>query len=79
MLAKEDMRKRPLAKNCDLFTIRKFKTACKNDWFNDFDGFGLWSDGTYEYGSPWEDAVYPSDILKGKIRKEFTHVVWFNK
>ena len=24
-------------------------------------------------------AIYPSDIMAGEVRLDFTHVVWFNK
>jgi hypothetical protein len=65
----------PIPDYGDLMTLDNFIHTCKNGCFNDYDGFGNYSDG--EILSDIE--VSPSDILHGNIRYEWTHVVWFNK
>jgi hypothetical protein len=78
MTAKEDMKKRLLPDYGDLYTVDEFISHCNEGWFTNYDGHGRWSDGVYEYGN-WDDFVKPSDILGGKIRPEFTHIVWYNR
>jgi hypothetical protein len=63
----------------DLFTIEEFKKLCEDDCFIDCDGIGQWSDGVFIYGNIFDNPVLPSDIVKGKINKEFTHIVWYNR
>jgi hypothetical protein len=79
MIEKEKLEKRELSKYGDLFTLEEFKNDCLEGYFNNYDGTGLYSDGVYEYGNPWENTARPSDFISGKNRTDFSHVVWFNK
>lgn len=59
-----------------LYTLQEFIEQVKSGGFIDYDGFGYYSDGKYQY--PTEE-VYPSTVAAGKINRKFSHVVWFNK
>lgn len=59
----------------DHMTMKEFISACKNNFFSDSDGSGY-----YATKDKMTDIhVYPSDITSGNYRKDFSHVVWFNK
>lgn len=58
----------------DTFTMDEFIECCESHSFVDYDGYGYYSDGKLMYG-----LVRPSDVIKGKINKSYSHVVWFNK
>jgi hypothetical protein len=59
----------------DHMTIVSFIDNCKAGGFIDYDG-----SGNYATDKEMSDiSVYPSDIKAGKYRKDFTHIVWFNK
>jgi hypothetical protein len=62
-----------------LYPIKYFIEKCMSNFFIDYDGYGMWSDGKFYYGDSYKDMVYPSDIAKGKIKLEFSHVLWFNR
>lgn len=57
-------------------TLSDFIECCKiGPLFTDYDGFG-----NYATKDKMSDIyVLPSDITMGIYRKDFTHVVWFNK
>lgn len=59
----------------DLFTMVEFIDCVKSGGFIDSDGCGNYA--TKDQMSDIE--VKPSDIRSGVYRKDFTHVVWFNK
>lgn len=60
----------------DLMTLSEFVNSCKiGPLFCDSDGFGYYA--TKDQESNIE--IYPSDIISGKYRKDFTHVMWYNK
>lgn len=59
----------------DLFTLDTFIKHCQNKLFIDYDGSGVYASDT----ECTDIIVYPSDICKNNIRKEFTHVLWFNR
>jgi hypothetical protein len=60
----------------DLMTISDFIEGCKvGPLFTDYDGFGYYATKDKES----DITVYPSDIMSGVYRKDFTHVVWYNK
>lgn len=59
----------------DLMTIKEFIGACKAGGFIDSDGFGNYATKDEES----DISIYPSDVMKGKIREDFTHVHWYNK
>jgi hypothetical protein len=56
-------------------TIEYFKECCDCGGFIDSDGFGVYATETQVSSID----VNPSDIETGLYRKDFTHVVWFNK
>ena len=61
----------------DIFTIEEFIEMCKDDCFNDYDGFGHYATVDREYNKyaiPSEaalDVFFPNP--------KYTHVVWYNK
>ena len=61
--------------NGDMFDIETFVAYCKGGGFIDYDGFGHYSDGV----KVSDVEIYPSDVTKGNYRKDFTHVIWYNK
>lgn len=58
----------------DLMTLQKFVDSCKGGGFCNSDGFGNYA--TKDKISNIE--VYPSDIIAGVYRDDFTHIVWYN-
>ena len=65
----------PIEKDDDVYTIEQFKGICKGGGFIDYDGFGV-----YAYKDKKSDIeIYPSDVQKGNVRSDFTHVVWYNR
>lgn len=59
----------------DKMTLQKFIDSCEFGAFCNSDGFG-----NYATNDKMSDIeVYPSDIIAGVYRKDFTHVVWFNR
>ena len=59
----------------DLMTLSDFESACESGAFIDYDGSGNYA---------LEDkrsqiSIYPSDVIKNRVDKRFTHVVWFNR
>lgn len=59
----------------DHMTIEDFKEYCDCGGFCDYDGYGLYATETQMSNID----INPSDIETGLYRKDFTHVVWFNK
>ena len=59
----------------DLMTIEDFVRSVENDFFTDDDGYGRYATET----SVSDIYIYPSDILNNLYRKDFSHVMWFNK
>jgi hypothetical protein len=43
--------------------------------FIDYDGIGNYATNTQMSNI----EIYPSDIKSGTYRKDFTHIVWFNR
>ena len=64
-----------ISKYGDLFTLKEFQEDCFTHGIMDSDGCGLYCVD----GKETNVDASPSDIMMGKIRTEFTHVVWFNK
>jgi hypothetical protein len=59
----------------DLMTMEHFKGNVECGGFIDYDGYGYYSDGKKKSNI----TVYPSDIVSGQYRDDFTHVVWYNR
>ena len=66
---------KPIPDYGDLFTMKAFKQIVDIGGFIDSDG-----GGNYATKNQMSNiAINPSDIKSGVYRKDFTHVVWFNK
>lgn len=55
--------------------IEEFIEYCNDGVFIDYDGYGK-----YVIENKMSDiTIYPSDVKMNKVRKDFTHVMWFNR
>lgn len=61
----------------DVYTIKQFICMCEDGDFIDYDGFGVYADKKKKMKT--DIKVYPSDVTSGKYRKDFPHVVWYNR
>lgn len=68
-------RYRSIEEHDDVYTLDDFLETCKSGMFVDSDGSGHYAKEGVIY---WANAN-PSDFMAGRINKEYTHVVWFNK
>lgn len=59
----------------DIMTLEEFIDSCNCGGFCNYDGSGYYALET----SCSDITIYPSDITNNKYRKDFTHVIWFNK
>lgn len=59
----------------DLMTLEEFIDNCNNGLLIDYDGFGYYATETGKS----DIMIYPSDIAMDKYRKDFSHVIWFNR
>ena len=59
----------------DLMPIEDFIDCVNSGGFIDYDGSGNYATATQES----DIAVYPSDIKKEMYRKDFSHIMWYNK
>lgn len=71
----QDYELEPLDKIGDLIPFNEFIDDCKFGGFIDGDGFGVYANKTQQSNI----EINPSDITSGKYRKDFTHVMWYNK
>lgn len=55
--------------------LAEFISCCESGFFIDYDGVGNYASATEMF--PQE--VYPSDVQRKNIDRQFSHVVWFNK
>ena len=58
----------------EFMTLEEFKRAA-GVFFSDYDGSGYYATETEISNIP----CVPSEICDGYIRKDFTHVMWYNK
>ena len=59
----------------DKFPLQEFIDLCNSGMIKNNDG-----NGVYASSKGISDiAIYPSDIIHGRYRQDFTHVIWFNK
>lgn len=58
-----------------MMTLDEFVKNVNSGGFIDYDGSGSYSDGVQES----DVSIYPSDIQVGNYRKDFTHVIWYNR
>ena len=66
---------KPIPDYGDLMTLEEFIQHVENGYFIDYDGQGEYATDTHVTGI----TVIPSDIIKGNINEEYTHVVWYNR
>lgn len=59
----------------ETLTMEDFIAGCKDETYIDLDGFGYYAS---EFGKS-DIMIYPSDIMLGKYRKDFSHVIWFER
>lgn len=59
----------------ELYSFEIFKAFCKTGGFIDYDGYGKYSDGEKMSNI----SIFPSDIRHKHHRKDFSHVIWFNR
>ena len=57
-----------------IFTLEKFINLVNDGMFIDEDGVGYYATETGKS----DIMIFPSDILEGLYRKDFTHIIWFN-
>ena len=71
----EDYELKPLPDYGTLMSLEEFIAYCKAGFLINYDGHGRYA--TSDQAS--NICVYPSDILSGEYRHDFSHVIWFNK
>ena len=59
----------------DKMTLDEFINDCKEGYFIDSDGSGYYGTEDKQTDLP----IYPSSIISGIYRTDFSHVYWFNK
>lgn len=75
LLDENDYTLSPLPDFGDHMTLKKFVDYCLAGGFVDSDGFGNYATKDKES----DIVINPSDVISGMYRKDFTHVVWYNK
>ena len=59
----------------DKMLLDEFINDCKEGYFVDSDGSGYYGTEDKQTNLP----IYPSSIMSGTYRTDFSHVYWFNK
>lgn len=59
----------------DHMKMEDFVECCKSGGFIDYDGGGNYA--TEDKST--NISIYPSDVMSGDYRKDFSHVIWFNR
>ena len=59
----------------DHMTFEDFKGCVDCGGFIDYDGYGYYATEIQQS----DIVIYPSDVREGKHRKDFTHVMWYNR
>jgi len=65
----------PIADYGNHMPMQEFIDCCECGGFIDYDGSGNYATETEES----DISISPSDVARGDIRKDFTHVVWYNR
>jgi len=65
----------PIASFGNHMTLKEFISNVKCGGFIDYDGAGNYATATEESNI----TILPSDIMEKEYRKDFTHIVWYNK
>jgi hypothetical protein len=58
-----------------VMSLKEFKSDCRSGGFIDYDGFGHY----VKDGKESNITIYPSDVIKNKVRKDFDTIVWYNR
>jgi len=58
-----------------VMTLADFIENVKCGGFIDYDGYGHY----VKDGKESDIEIYPSDVKKGNIRKDFDTIIWFNR
>lgn len=58
-----------------LLTMEEFIDSCRCGAFIDYDGYGYYATATMETNI----IVRPMHYHEDRLRKEFTHVMWYNR
>jgi hypothetical protein len=61
--------------DANIYTIEQFISLVKNGGFVDSDGYGYYATDNGKS----DIIIYPSDIIENIYRKDFTHIIWFNR
>lgn len=64
-----------LSEHGSLFSIEEFTEYCITGGFIDYDGFGLYANNKQQS----DISVKPSKFIRNATRKDFTHIMWFNR
>lgn len=59
----------------DVMSLKDFVKSVNDGWFIDYDGSGNYA----TKDKMTNISIYPSDVEKGNIRKDFDSIVWFNR
>lgn len=59
----------------ELMPLEEFMNFCMDGYFVDDDGIGYYAT---DYGES-DIVIYPSDVLVGKVRKDFLYIRWYNR
>lgn len=71
----EDYELEPLPEYGALMSLEEFIVYCKKGFIINYDGYGRYAT-SYQASDIY---VYPSDIVSGTYRHDFSHVIWFNR
>jgi hypothetical protein len=66
---------KPMPTYGDKMSLAEFIDNVKHGGFIDYDGFGNYT----KDGKMSNIEIYPSDVKKGNIRKDFDSIIWFNR
>lgn len=59
--------------------LDEFIEDCKSGCFIDYDGYGYYSNSRTDHENRDNLVVYPSDIMDGKINRDYKYVHWYNR
>ena len=59
----------------DVMSLEQFVESVKCGDFIDYDGHGCYVRGDKESNI----VIFPSDVIAGRVRKDFDTIIWFNK
>lgn len=59
--------------------LDEFIEDCKGGWLTDYDGYGYYSNSKISHEDRDDLRVYPSQIIKGVINRDYKYVHWYNR